>query len=111
MNKFTGRGETFEFSGIAATTGDVIKVGDRIGVVQGTVTTAQVGVALTVGRFDQLKKKLTDVFTANLLVYWDDTNKEFTVTATNNTPAAWVDVAAGNGVQTFAGVLTGGNRG
>jgi len=53
----------------------------------------------------ELPKLSTDVVAQGVLLYWDDTNKRLTVTATANTLVAKAWAAAGNGVATVLAKL------
>lgn len=52
-----------------------------------------------------LPKLSTDVVAKGVLLYWDDTNKRLTVTASGNTLVAKAWAAAGNGVTTVPAKL------
>lgn len=75
--------------------GNLVKVGSLFGV---AVTDAGAGsaVELAVGGVFLLPKATTDAIAVGDKVYWDNTNKVVTVTATNNTLIGVALSAAGN---------------
>ncbi len=70
-----------------------------LGVAIATIPANKVG-AVRVSGVVELTKLSTDVVTVGAQLYWDDTNKRLTLTATNNSFAGWAIEAAGNGVTT-----------
>lgn len=77
--------------------GQMILVGKRVGVVVADISTGQTGAVAMEGVFSAPKLS-TDVVAQGDLLYWDDTNKRLTITATANTLAGYAFAAAGNGV-------------
>lgn len=68
-------------SGGTLDVGSVIALADRIGVLQQTVPDGEKGVVICSGRW-AMALKSGDNPAVGDRVYWDDTNKEITVTAT-----------------------------
>jgi predicted RecA/RadA family phage recombinase len=80
--------------------GGGLKVGSIFGVASTTVTSgSEVEVAVE-GVYD-LQKISTNTFTAGAVVYWDDTVKKVTSTATSNLKIGVAMGAAGNGATTM----------
>ena len=80
--------------------GDMVKVGDRVGVCSNDITDGATGVVTLIGVFKSIPKLSTDVVAMGVDLYWDDTNKRLTLTSTSNTLAGMAYIAAGNGVTT-----------
>ncbi len=68
----------------AVTSGDGLLVGSIFGVAAGNAADAETVEVALIGVFD-LKKAASQAWSAGDKVYWDDTNKETTKTATSNT--------------------------
>ncbi len=68
-----------------------------LGVAVANIANGAVG-AVRVSGVVELPKLSTDVVAVGDALYWDDTNKRLTKTATNNSFAGHATVAAGNGV-------------
>lgn len=86
-------------TGATVASGAGIKVGVRIGVALVELAASATGSVAMAGVFN-LPKLSTDVVAQGDLLYWDNTNKRLTVTATSNTLAGYAFAAAGNGVAT-----------
>lgn len=83
----------------ALISGQALLLGVRLGV---ALTDAAIGDTIAVavkGVFD-LPKLSTDNVAQGAALYWDDTNKRLTVTATANTLAGYAAAASGAGVAT-----------
>lgn len=76
-------------SGGTLNVGSVIALSDRIGVLQQTVLDGGKGVVVCSGRW-AMALKSGDTPAVGDRVYWDDTNKEITVTSTDNVNAGVV---------------------
>ncbi|WP_238372427.1 DUF2190 family protein [Heliomarina baculiformis] len=80
-------------------------IGNLFGVANGDAQTGKPVVLSTVGVFD-LPKKTADDIAVGDTVYWDDTNSELTVTATDNTRVG-VAITANAGAGTIVTRLNG----
>jgi len=96
MKNFVQKGEAITVAAPAAvSSGDGILVGDLFGVANGSAAIGADVTISTVGVYD-LPKTSTDAMTVGAAVYWDDTQGEVTVTATDNTLIGHAVKAAGN---------------
>lgn len=86
--------------------GEGALIGSIFVVALGTVANAATGQFATSGVWT-LTKLNTDVFTEGVLVYWDNTNKRCTVTATGNTRIGVAIAAAANPTTTGKVYLNG----
>lgn len=77
--------------------GECAKIGQLLGVAVSDVANAAEGVFATEGVYE-LPKLSTDVVPVGGKLWWDDTNKRFTLVATANHPGGIAWEAAGNGV-------------
>ena len=82
--------------GATTASGAGILVGSIVGVALGAGVSGDTVQVAVEGVF-AVKKKTTDVITQGAKLYWDNTNKELTTTATSNTLAGFAYSAAGNG--------------
>lgn len=87
-------------TGAAVTAGTMVKVGSRVGVCAVDIANGATGAVALSGVFNSIPKLSTDVVAVGAVLYWDDTNKRLTLTATSNTLAGFAYAAAGNGVTT-----------
>ena len=87
----------FQNAGAALASGAGVKIGLRIGVclVDIAATTGSGAVAME-GVF-KIVKATGQAWTQGALVYWDDTNKNFTTTASGNTLAGYIWEPAASG--------------
>lgn len=95
-------GEVINFTATAAlAVGAGVKIGLRLGV---TLVALAIGAngSVAVSGVWSLPKLSTDVVTQGVLLYWDDTNKRLTVTATANTLAGYAFEDSAAGVATVA---------
>jgi predicted RecA/RadA family phage recombinase len=76
-------------------TGEGALVGSIFGVALATVANGASGEFATVGVWE-LAKTNAEAWSAGALIYWDDTNKETTTTATSNKLIGAAVAAAGN---------------
>ena len=85
MKNYVQTGNTITLTApYAVTSGDGLLVGSIFGVAAGTVALGEAVEAALVGVYD-LKKVASQAWAAGDKVYWDNTNKEATKTATANT--------------------------
>jgi predicted RecA/RadA family phage recombinase len=98
MRNFIQPGDTVTLPApYTVNSGDGLLVGTIFGVASGNADNGKEVEAVTIGVFD-LKKKATDVIAIGAALYWDNTAKEVTVTAEDNTLIGSALLAAGNGV-------------
>jgi predicted RecA/RadA family phage recombinase len=83
----------------AVTSGQAVLVGSKIGVAVADIAANATGALAMDGVFE-LPKVTTDVVAQGDALYWDNTAKKLTKTATNNTYAGYAVEAAGNGTTT-----------
>jgi predicted RecA/RadA family phage recombinase len=88
----------------AVAAGAVALIGVRIGVAVEDVAATTSGVFYCAGVFT-IPKLSTDVVAQGALLYWDNTNKRLTTTASGNTLAGRAYAAAGNGATTVQALL------
>jgi len=94
-------GDIIDFvnGGSAITSGSGVLIGARLGVALVDIASGATG-ACAVSRVAELPKLSTDVVAQGAALYWDNTNKRLTVTASGNTLAGYAFKAAGSGVTT-----------
>jgi len=98
-------GEHFNYTAPGAVaSGDVVLMGATVGVSLNALTTGQVGPVKVNGVFS-VPKLGTDTMAQGALLYWDNTNKRMTTTASGNTLAGRAYVAAGSGATTVQALL------
>lgn len=78
--------------------GDMVKVGNRVGVCSSDIADGASGVVALEGVYSAIPKLTTDVVAQGVDIYWDDTNKRLTLTSSANTLAGMAWAAAGNGI-------------
>jgi predicted RecA/RadA family phage recombinase len=86
-------------SGATITSGSGVLVGTKLGVASIDIADAAKGALAVEGVFN-LPKLSTDVVAQGAALYWDNTNKRLTTTASGNTYAGFAHAAAGNGATT-----------
>ena len=107
MKNFVQRGENIAVPAPATvTSGAGVLIGALFGVANGDADTGADLVLSTVGVFN-LPKVTADAFTVGETVYWDDTAKRATETATDNTKIGVAVAAAGTGAATVKVRLNG----
>lgn len=107
MKNFIQDGEVLSLAApYDRTSGQGALVGSIFGVAVVDVLSGATGQFVVVGVFE-INKLSTDVVTAGAKIYWDDTNKRCTVTASGNTLIGAATEAAGNGVATVKVRLNG----
>lgn len=72
-------------AGAAYSAGDVIVIGNSIGIAACDMANGEVGTVLREGVFEFTKAAGDGGISIDALVYWDDTNNVATATATGNT--------------------------
>lgn len=104
MKNFVQEGDTVDFTApYARLSGEAAKQGNLFGVATNDVANAANGSFKTRGVFD-LTALGTDVIALGAVLYWDDTNKRLTVTASGNTRVGVALATKANG-PTVARVL------
>ena len=86
-------------SGSTITSGTAVLIGARLGVALADIANGATGSVQVEGVFT-VAKLGTDVVAAGALLYWDNTNKRLTTTASGNTLSGFAVAAAGSGVTT-----------
>ena len=100
MKNFIKPGNPLEVTApYAVTAGAGLLVGSLFGVAHSDAANGADVVIAIEGVFD-LKTKTTDVAAQGAIAYWDNTNKEVTVTATSNTKIGVFTKAKVNGATT-----------
>ncbi len=100
MKNFICEGRTIDHAPSAQRlSGAATLIGLWLGVAASDVAANVSGVFYIDGVFD-LPKLSTDVVAQGVALYWDDTNRRLTVTASGNTLVGKAYAAAGNGVAT-----------
>ena len=95
---YVGEGDVLNFVAAAAVlAGAGVLIGKRVGVSLADVAAGATGVASVTGVYS-LPKLSTDAVAQGDLLYWDNTNKRLTVTATANTLAGYAAAASAAGV-------------
>ena len=86
-------------SGSTITSGTTVLIGARLGVALADIANGATGSVQVEGVFT-VTKLGTDTVAAGALLYWDNTNKRLTTTASGNTLAGFAVAEAGSGVTT-----------
>lgn len=95
-------GEVITFTAAAAiASGAGVLIGVRLGVSLSTLAIGETGSAAVWGVWS-LPKLSTDTMAQGALVYWDNTNKRLTTTASGNTLAGYAFEAAGSGATSVS---------
>jgi len=79
----------------SVTPGGGAKIGSIIGIALDTTASGATGDFAVEGVFI-VPKNSAEAWTVGVLLYWDDTNKVFTITSSGNTKAGVATVAAAN---------------
>lgn len=77
----------------AVNSGNVLVIGDRVGVALADIAANATGSVQVTGVFS-LPKKAADTVAQGVKVYWDATNQQITTTASGNTLAGYAAQAA-----------------
>ncbi|GIU24780.1 hypothetical protein TUM4637_09440 [Shewanella hafniensis] len=100
MKNYVQDGKTISFTPTAAVaSGEAVLLATLLVVAIGAIAADTEGTGVTEGVFE-LPKKSTDAVALGVDLYWDDTEKELTTTATDNTKVGKAWLAAGNGAET-----------
>lgn len=95
---FVYDGEHFNYTaGATITNGDLVVMTDMVGLALSGATSGQTIAVRTEG-VAELTKVTGDTITQGQIVYWDNSAKKITTTASGNTRAGNAYAAAGNGV-------------
>lgn len=86
-------------TGSALASGAMVLIGVRVGVVLSDIANGATGSARVRGVFS-IAKLSTDTPAQGAALYWDNTNKRLTTTASGNTLAGYAAKAAGSGATT-----------
>jgi len=93
-SKFQQPGQVLDYTaGANIAVGDGVLVGARFGVALTAIANGKTGSVQVTGVFS-VPKLSTDVIAQGALVYWDNTNKRMTTTASGNTQAGYAFAAA-----------------
>lgn len=102
MKKYIQDGKTISFTPTAdVVSGQAVLLGALLVVAIGAIAANTAGEGLTEGVFE-LPKKSTDVVTQGADLYWDDTAKNLTITASTNKLVGKAWAAAANPSATVA---------
>jgi predicted RecA/RadA family phage recombinase len=98
--KYIQPGEVLDYTaGANIASGDVVLVGVRVGVALADIANGATGPVQVSGVFE-LTKLSTDAPVQGALLYWDNTNKRLTTTASGNTLAGYAFKGAASGLAT-----------
>lgn len=94
MKNYIEQGDVADYTASAAVaSGDVVVIGDRVGIAATDIAKNETGSVDLVGVFEVSKVAATAIAQGKK-VYWDATNKVMTSAATGNTFAGYAHVAA-----------------
>ena len=103
MKNFVSQGNTLEITAAAdIASGDGVLTGALCGVAAGDMAPGATGIVHVTGVYD-LPKKDTQAWTVGAKIYWDDTEKHCTTTATDNTLIGAAVLAVGNTASEVVG--------
>ena len=97
---YVQEGDVFDYANASGSTiisGTPVLIGARLGVALADIANGATGSVQVEGVFT-IAKLGTDNVAAGALLYWDNTNKRLTATASGNTLAGFAVAAAGSGV-------------
>ena len=98
--KFIQPGDVIDYTaGSALTSGTVVVIGKRIGVLLSDLASGETGPAQVTGVFE-VTKLTTDDVAQGALLYWDTANSRLTTTVSTNTLAGYAFKAAGTSATT-----------
>ena len=99
-SNFVAEGDHLDYTAAAATAlGAVVLMNDTIGISLKTLAVGESGALRITGVFE-VAKLSTDNIAQGQKVYWDNTNKRMTLTASGNTAAGRAYAAAGAATTT-----------
>lgn len=98
MKNAVSHGNVLSYTAAAAAvaSGAMVLLGSRVGVAVADIALNATGSVQVVGEFT-IPKLSTDVVAQGALLYWDNTNKRLTTTASGNTLAGFATAASGSG--------------
>jgi predicted RecA/RadA family phage recombinase len=100
MKNFIQDGQHLDYASTAAVvSGQAILIGTKIGVAMKDYAANELGIYRVTGVIE-LPKKAADAPAVGAALYWDNTNKYLTVTASGNTYAGWAFAAAAGAAAT-----------
>lgn len=100
MKNFKQEGQHMDYTPtVAVVSGQVVLVGIKIGVAIADIAANTPGVLRVTGVIG-IPKKAGDTPAQGVALYWDNTNKYLTTTASGNTYAGWAFAAAASGDPT-----------
>lgn len=100
MKNAVSHGNVLSYTAAAAVaSGAMVLIGTRVGVAIADIALGATGAVQVVGEFT-ISKLSTDVVAQGALLYWDNTNKRLTTTASGNTLAGFATAASGSGTGT-----------
>ena len=98
--KYVMSGDVIDYpAGSAVSSGQILLIGNRIGVALTAIAAGAVGAVRVQGVFT-VAKLSTDVVAQGDLLYWDAGNTRLTTTASTHKLAGYAFKAAGSGVTT-----------
>ena len=80
-------------TGSAVVSGEMVVVGDKVGVAAVDIANGETGSVWMDGVFE-IAKNVSEAFTQGLAVYWDDTAGDLTTTVGSNNVAGYITEAA-----------------
>lgn len=107
MKNFKGQGNTLNWdngTGDDVASGAGVLVGKLFGIAAGDIADGETGVLNLVGEYE-LPKAASQAWTVGAKVFWDDTAKNCTTTATSNTFIGAATVAIGSGAAETIGTV------
>lgn len=107
MKNYKGQGNTLNWTngtGSDVSSGAGVLVGKLFGVAAGDIADGEDGVLNLVGEYE-LPKAASQAWSVGAKVFWDDTNKNCTTTATSNTFIGAATVAIGSGADETTGTV------
>ena len=104
--KYWQKGEVLDYKASAAVkNGEVVSLGTRIGVAGEDIAAGETGHLHVVGVFEM--RKDTDDITMGAALYYSETYKEITTTASGNVPAGYAAAPAASADETVLVKLLG----
>lgn len=105
MKNYVGPGNTQPFvAGANVASGEPVLIGTIVGIAVAAVANGETGLA-NLGGVYSVAKAASQAWTVGAKVYWDNTGKVFTTTASGNTLAGTAVVAVGSGADETTGVV------
>jgi predicted RecA/RadA family phage recombinase len=105
MKNYVSDGDTLTFTaGAAYSSGDGVLLGSLFGFATGDIANGAEGVLLLEGVFTHAKAA-SQAWSVGAKVYWDDTNKVLTTTASGNTLVGVATLAVAGGASDTTGTV------